>query len=131
MIHTMNPTGHLLLVRVREPETGECIGSGLFLGFNGTMYSWRAAAFRGKQHHQPNESLHWFAMRYWRDRGMKNHNMVGGGDYESWHGANYTETHWIRVSRWGVLISLRDRAQGFVRTVQEIRGKYFKRRNEI
>ncbi len=131
MIRILNPTGRLLLVRVREPETGLCIGSGLFLGFNGTMHAWGAAAFRAKQHYHPNESLHWFAMRYWHERGMKNYDMVGGGNYKRQYGAKYIETHWIRISRLGVLMTLRDQAQGLIGLIQKLRGKFAKYPSEF
>lgn len=126
LIRCLLPTGRLLLVRVRDPETGLCIGSGIFPAFNGTMYFWGGAAFRTQLHRHPNESMHWFAIRYWRDRGMTSYDLMGGGDYKRRYGATYTETQWIRVSRWSLLMSLREHALGWVRLLQRIRGWFMK-----
>jgi len=126
LIRHLLPTGQLLLVRVREPETGLCIGSGLFPAFNGTMYFWGGASLQAELHHHPNESMHWFAIRYWREKGMTSYDMGGGGDYKRRYGGRYIETHWIRVSRMGLLMSLRDRAQGLAGLIQRLRGRFVK-----
>ena len=123
LIRNLIGSGNLLLVRVREPETGRCIGSGIFPAFNGTMYFWGGAAFRSSLSHHPNESMHWFAMKYWRERGVVRYDMMGGGDYKAKYGGRPSVTQWVRVSRFPWLMSLRDIAQNSTRLLQRIKGQ--------
>ena len=131
LIRHLLPSGQLLLVRVRDPETGACIGTGIYPAFNGTMFFWGGAAFRSQLHHHPNESMHWFAIRYWRDKGMTSYDMMGGGYYKSRYGGDPTDSHWIRVSRLGLLMFLRDQAKRLVRLRQRLRGRFQRTQPEL
>jgi hypothetical protein len=76
------PTGTLLLLRARRPDTGKCIATGIYPAMNGASHFWGNASFRGDQSWSPNELLHWTAMRYWKSRGMRTHDWGGGGGYK-------------------------------------------------
>ncbi len=94
------PTGRLLLVRARNSE-GECIATGIYPAFNGTMYFWGGASWRRYQIFQPNEPVQWFAMRYWKERGVTACDMGGGGEYKTKYGGVPLILPWCRVSRYG------------------------------
>jgi hypothetical protein len=124
LVQSLLPTGNLLLVRVRRPDTGACIGSGIFPAFNGTMYFWGGAAYRTELSHHPNESMHWFAMRYWKARGMISYDMMGAGDYKQRYGGMPIESSWIRVSKIELLMTLRDHAQNLTGWWQRLKGRF-------
>jgi hypothetical protein len=111
------PTGNLLLVRARHPN-GECIATGIYPGFNGTMSFWGGASWRAHQILQPNEAVHWFAMKYWKARGMMRCDMGGGGEYKRKFGGQEFHLPWIRQSKFGMLESLRNVAKRAVEMKQ-------------
>jgi len=89
LVRRLHPTGRLLLLRVRNPE-GRSIATGIYPGFNQWADFWGTASLRAEQHWQPNEGLHWYAMRYWKRRGVKHFDWggVGGRSYkEKFRGA--------------------------------------------
>jgi CelD/BcsL family acetyltransferase involved in cellulose biosynthesis len=110
LIRALYPTGRLLLVRARAPS-GECIATGIFPAMNGTVYFWGSASWRQHQHYRPNEAIFWYAMRYWKDRGMKLLDMVGGGDYKRKYGPTEFAVPSFRKSRIIGLAQLRDVAE--------------------
>ena len=64
------PTGNLLLLRARDRE-GRCIATGIFPGMHQAAYFWGNASWRQYRHLSPNEAIHWYAMRYWKRRGIE------------------------------------------------------------
>jgi len=78
LVRRLHPTGHLLLLRVRNPE-GRNIATGIYPGFNQWAHFWGTASLRAEQHWQPNEGLHWYAMRYWKRRGVQHFDWGGAG----------------------------------------------------
>ncbi len=95
------PTGNLLLLRARAPD-GRCIATGIFLGMNRRAYFWGNASWRQDQHFCPNEALHWYAMRYWKNRGMLCYDLCGASQYKVKYGCTPTENHflWTSKFRW-------------------------------
>ena len=81
LIRHLCPTGRLLLLRARDSEN-RCIATGIFPAFNDTMYFWGGAGNHEYQHLRPNEAIHWYAMRYWKERGIAKYDMGGGGEYK-------------------------------------------------
>ena len=110
LIRHLHPTGHLLLLRARDPE-GTSIATGIFPSWNGTMYFWGGASWRQHQRLQPNESLMWHAMRYWKSRGAKRLDMGGGGDYKRKYGGTELFVPWGRRSVSPLLDVARDGAR--------------------
>jgi hypothetical protein len=108
LIRHLMPTGNLLLLRAREPQ-GRCIATGIFFGMNEYAYFWGNASWRQDQHFCPNETIHWYAIRYWKQKGMRYYDFCGGGLYKRKYGGQAVESHriskskypWIRWSRYG------------------------------
>jgi len=110
--HLMN-TGHLLLLRARDPH-GRCIATGIFPAMNGTMYFWGGASQSDSLGYRPNEALQWYAMRYWKARGMCQYDMGGGGDYKRKYGGYEIAVPWIRKSKYPGLPALREAVKQMV-----------------
>ena len=107
LIRCVHPTGRLLLVRAIGPE-GERIATGIFPAMNGAAYFWGGASWRSHQIARPNEAIFWFAMRYWKARGMTMMDMGGGGDYKRRYGPRELHVPAMRKSRHPLLGRLRD-----------------------
>lgn len=116
------PTGHLLLVRARNSE-GLCIATSIYPAFNGTMYFWGGASDRQYQILQPNEAMHWYAMRYWKARGITACDMGGGGDYKLKYGGKPLVVPWCRKSRWWWIGAIRVVAQKSHALVRRLSGR--------
>ena len=81
LIKHLRPTGRLLLLRVRNAE-GRSIATGIYPAMNRLSHVWGNASYQKDQGVRPNESLHWYAMRYWKSRGLRWHDWGGGGEYK-------------------------------------------------
>jgi hypothetical protein len=121
LIRHLSPPGRLLLLRARDAEN-RCIATGIFPAFNDTMYFWGGAGRREYQHLRPNESIHWFAMRYWKERGIAKYDMGGGGEYKKKYGGAEIAVPWVRKSRNAFFPMLRELARMTYTVRQRIRG---------
>ena len=123
LIDDLYPTGRLLLLQARDME-GRCIATGIFPALHRTMYFWGGASWRQYQHLRPNEAIQWYAMRYWKSRGIQVCDMVGGGEYKQKYGTYEITVPWFRKSKYGSLAHIRDVAQRLVRIRQRLQGWY-------
>lgn len=121
LIRSIHPTGRLLLLRARDPE-GRCIATGIFPAMNGTMYFWGGASWREHQILRPNEALFWYAMRYWRARGMKEFDLGGGGEYKRKFGPVELSVPSFSLSRFRAIERIRNLAAQTVSLRQRIAG---------
>lgn len=122
LVQHLLPTGHLLLLRARDAD-GNCVGTGIYPGFNKVASFWGNASFRSSQHLRPNEILHWSAMRYWKSQGIKIFDWGGGGEYKQKYGVQAISIPWVRKSRYGFIEPLRQGAKGIVDMKQQVLGK--------
>ena len=102
LITALQPTGQLLLVRVRDPG-GRCVSSGLSVGRGRTAVFWGGAFFRADSDLHPNEVMWWEAMRHWRSLGALRVDMGGAGDYKAKYGGVETPYYRFHRSRFGVM----------------------------
>ncbi len=107
LVEHMQPSGNLLLLRARSAE-GVCIGTGIYPGFNKTAEFWGNASWREHQHLRPNETLHWYAMRYWKRRGAELFDWGGGGEYKEKYGVAPLRVPWFYKSRYKWISTARD-----------------------
>lgn len=121
LIKYLHPTGHLLLVRARDRE-GNCIATGIFPALNDSMYFWGGASWRRYQIVHPNEAIQWFAMRYWKARGIAKYDMVGGGEYKRKYGGYEITVPWGRKSKYSFIEYLRNVGKSIFVAKQHIRG---------
>lgn len=118
----MLPTGRLLAVRARNPE-GRCIATSLYPGFNDTAFFWGNASWRTEQHWRPNELLHWYALRYWKARGVKLFDWGGGGTYKEKYGVEPYVVPWFYRSRYRLLTTMRNEARALFYKSQRFVGR--------
>lgn len=121
LIRNLLPTGHLLLLRALDPK-GQCIATGIYPGMNKVAEFWGNASFRHSQNFRPNEFLHWYAMRYWKARGIEVFDWGGGGEYKEKYGVKPTSVPWFRKSRYQLIGALRQHGKKIFRFKQHILG---------
>ena len=121
LIKALLPTGRLLLLRARDCD-GNCIATGIFPAMNQTMYFWGGASYRKSQILRPNEAIQWYALRYWKDRGIKLYDMGGGGRYKSKYGSSPISVPWFSQSKYPVIAHARNIAKSLVYPRQRLLG---------
>jgi CelD/BcsL family acetyltransferase involved in cellulose biosynthesis len=122
LLQCLTPGENLLLLRARNAE-GDCIATGIFPAFGESACFWGGASWRASQKLYPNEPLLWYAMRYWKARGVKVFDFGGGGSYkEKFDPQRVKLTRFMR-SRLGLLISARHAAKKAVRARQVLRAR--------
>ncbi len=121
LIRHLEPTGRILLVRARDPQ-GNCIATGIFPGFNKIAEFWGNASLRSSQNLRPNEAIHWYAMRYWKKRGVEVYDWGGEGKYKEKYGCVAHRVPWFTKSRFAVISSLRGQARKMFTTKQRLQG---------
>jgi len=126
LIHYLQPTGNLLLLRVRTP-TGKCIATAIFLAYNGYLYSWGSASWPEENHWRPNEIVDWYAMRKWKARGMHTYDLVGFADYKRKYGTQDVSIPYLMRPRFGWVLHLREAARQALQMQQRLGGRLGKR----
>jgi hypothetical protein len=121
LLKHMLPTGRLLAVRARNPE-GACIATGIYPGMNDVAFFWGNASWRAEQHWRPNEFLHWYAMRYWKARGVKLFDWGGGGTYKEKYGVEPHAVPWLYKSKYPLLTTVRNEARALFYRSQRLVG---------
>lgn len=110
LIRNVYPTGKLLLLRARNRD-GVCIATGIFPAMNTTAYAWGSASLRQYSGDRPNEAIFWYAMKYWKDRGMRVFDLVGAAEYKKKYGGHIIVVPWIRKSKNWITAFLRTEAE--------------------
>lgn len=123
------PTGNLLLLRSRAPD-GRCIATGIFLGMNRRAYFWANASWAKDRHFCPNEPLHWYAMRYFKQRGMECYDMCGAGDYKRKYGSKPFENYFLSKSNRPWIALARTVALKSYRLKQRVMGLWQQKRRD-
>jgi hypothetical protein len=110
LIEHMGSTDRLLLLRARDAQ-GQCIATGIFPGFNKIAEFWGNASLRSSQILRPNELIHWYAMRYWKSRGIAIYDWGGGGTYKEKYGCVPHSVPWFSKSKYQFILRFRDEAK--------------------
>jgi hypothetical protein len=110
VIRNLLPAGRLLLLRARDPQE-QCIATGIFPGFSKIAEFWGNASIPAGQILRPNEAIHWYAMRYWRNRGIEIYDWGGEGKYKEKYGCVPYRVPWFSKSRYRLISKLRNQAK--------------------
>jgi hypothetical protein len=110
LLKHMLPTKHILALRARRPD-GRCIATSIYCGMNDIAFFWGNASWRSDQQWRPNEYLHWYALRYWKARGVKLFDWGGGGTYKEKYGVAPHSVPWLYRSRYPLLSTVRNHAR--------------------
>jgi hypothetical protein len=121
LVSHLFPTGMLLLLRARDSQ-GRCIGTGIFPAMNRYMYFWGGASWRQHNIQHPNESIQWYAMRYWKSRGIDFYDMCGGGEYKQKYGGRRIQSHHFLKSKYSWLAMSRNLAFRAFKAKQRLLG---------
>jgi hypothetical protein len=122
LLEHLLPTGHLLAARAMSPD-GRCIATGLYPGMNDVAFFWGNASWRADQHLRPNEYLHWYALRYWKARGVKLFDWGGGGTYKEKYGVEPYAVPWLYKSKYRFLTTVRNEARSLFYKSQRLIGR--------
>ena len=109
LIDNVHPSGDALLLRAKTRD-GEKIASAIYFGHKEHSLFWGNGSLRSHQTLRPNEALHWYALRYWKKRGVKFHDWCGPNDYKRKYGPRLHQVPRIRISRYRALGWARDAA---------------------
>ncbi len=121
LVKNMEPSGRVLLIRARDPE-GKCIATGIYPGFNKIAEFWGNASFRAYQSLRPNEACHWYALRYWKQRGANIFDWGGEGTYKEKYGCTPYRVPWFTKSRYQIVGVLRNEARSMFSRKQKFLG---------
>lgn len=121
LVKHLEPTGRVLLLRARDPD-GTCIGTGIFPGFNKIAEFWGNASLRSGQIWRPNEAIQWYAMRYWKKRGIEVYDWGGESVYKEKYGCVLHSVPWFTKSRHQIVGKLRDEAKKMFERKQRLMG---------
>ena len=113
LIRILQPTGSLLLLRARTPE-GACIATAISVGAHSAAYLWGIASYRNYHILRPNELLLWYAMRYWKRKGIRTFDMGGLGQFKKKFGGYEIAVPWLRISRSPLVAYSRVKAEAVV-----------------
>ena len=122
LIKRLLPTGRLLLLRALDPA-GRCIATDICFGMGEVAFIFGNASYRTGQHLRPNQALHWYAFRYWKARGAKVFDWVGGSTYKEKYAAVPSFYVTCRASRVPLLEALRTTARWGYRMRQVVSGR--------
>ncbi len=121
LVKNLAPSGNILLIRARNPE-GKCIATGIYPGFNQIAEFWGNASFRAHQNLRPNEACHWYAIRYWKQRGAAIFDWGGEGTYKEKYGCKAHRVPWFTKSRYQIVGALRNEARNMFARKQKLLG---------
>lgn len=107
LLKHLGKAGCVLCLRVKDPE-GTPIATSIFPGFNKKCFFWGGASLRPFQHYRPNEYMIYTAMRYWRDKGCEEFDMVGNRAYKKKFGSWEVVYPCIVVSKYKMLYFLKE-----------------------
>jgi len=98
LIDKIHPSGDALLLRAKTPA-GQRIASAIYFGHGEHSMFWGNGSLRSHQILRPNEALHWYALKYWKRRGIKFHDWCGPDGYKRKFGPQLLEIPRILISR--------------------------------
>lgn len=126
LIDTVHPSGDALLLRAKTRD-GMRIASAIYFGHKEHSLFWGNGSLRAHQRLRPNEALHWYALRYWKRRGVKFHDWCGPNDYKRKYGPQSCRVPRIRMSRFRALGWARDAAYHLYTLPREIKRHKYQR----
>jgi hypothetical protein len=110
LIEHVAPSGDLLLLRARGPD-GAGIAMGIFCGYGRVSHFWSGASRRAFHILRPNQDLHWYALRYWKRRGVLEHEWGGTAAYKEVYGVGLRRQWRLSKSRHKALLWAQDMAE--------------------
>jgi hypothetical protein len=110
LIALLRPTGNLLLLRAKNKH-GICIATGIYVGMNDFALAWGQASRTDMRDVRPNDALIWYAMKHWKNKGLKSFDLLGRNAWKEKFGSEPIEVPWIRKSKTPGIEALRNCAE--------------------
>lgn len=107
LLKHLGKSNNVLCLRVKDRE-GKSIATSIFPGFNKKCFFWGGASLRSYQQYRPNEYMIYTAMKYWRDRGCTDFDMVGNRAYKKKFGSWEVTYPCIVVSKYKILYTFKE-----------------------
>lgn len=107
LLKHLGKANKVLCLRVKNPE-GKSIATSIFPGYNKKCFFWGGASLCQYQQYRPNEYMVYTAMKYWRDRGCVDFDMVGNRAYKKKFGSWEVAYPCIVVSKYKILYTLKE-----------------------
>ena len=117
-----NNADHILCLRVCNPE-GICIATSIFIGFKETFYFWGNASYTEFQNYRPNEYMIWYAIKYWKERGVVSFDMVGFREYKRKFSPNSVEYPRIVLAKYPGMYQVRNFTKRLIQLVRKVIGQ--------
>lgn len=95
LLRLLSEKNEVLCTKVVETETGRWRSSAISFGFNGRAYTWATTTLRDGPDYRQSEGQRWFAIRYWRDHGCKELDMVGMREYKLKFNPDFIPIHTV------------------------------------
>jgi Acetyltransferase (GNAT) domain len=124
LIEHVYSSGDLLLARVKEPG-GRTIAAGIYAGFGRLSHYWSSGSLGKYQFLRPNELLHWFALRYWKNKGAQEHEWGAAGSYKAKYGPSPLDVPSFRNSRYNAIEFARRAAEQAYYMPRELKKKIY------
>ena len=81
-------------------ENGRNIASSYYLGGGKTAFFASNASYTDSLKYNANQALMWFAIKYWKNKGMTTMDLAGTGDYKANYGSELFETPIVVCARY-------------------------------
>ena len=113
----------VLCLRATDPS-GKSIATGIFPGYNNTFYFWGGASYRASQFYRPNEGIQWYAIRYWKKKGISCYDMGGVRDSKMKFGPSKTSYPCFMIAKYPGLLKLRNFAETLYFVYFRFKGRF-------
>jgi hypothetical protein len=123
LIETVEPSGQLGMLRVRDPE-GDPVASIITLGRQRRSALWGLAWHRAAAKLHAVELIQWAAMSYWRERGATVYDLDGTILGKEKFGGSIRTDLQLRHSRYPVLERGRDAVRAILYARQRVQGRF-------
>jgi len=117
----------LICTKVSENSTEKWISSMIGFGYNKHCYTWASTSLRENRDYKQNVGQRWHAIKYWRDHGYTDLDMVGIREYKYTFNPQEIQIPRIILTRFKLLIVGRNLAQKAYWFINSVKGRLKKR----
>lgn len=117
--YEMNPDNVLALEAIFQDK---CIATVFSFGYKDWAYYIGAASFREYQKYLPNEGLFWEHVKYWREKGVCNFDLVGYREYKMKYNPEIIKVPVFVFSKYRILVYGKNIAKKIIKSIRKLQG---------